>query len=101
MAESPGRNSGSRLGPTQLAGFATRRPGRVLALWGLLVVASIGLVGGLLSSGTTAEGKLTNNPESYQAQDLIDARMPSQTPIDEVIVVRSEDAIVSDPAFAA
>jgi RND superfamily putative drug exporter len=94
-------SSGSRFGPTRLANFATRRPGRVLGLWGLLVLASIGLIGALLSSGTTPEGKLTNNPESYQAQDLIDARMPSQTPIDEVIVVRSEDAVVSDRAFAS
>jgi RND superfamily putative drug exporter len=73
----------------------------VLALWGLLVVVSIGLIGGLLSSGTTAEGELTNDPESYQAQDLIDARLPDDSPVDEVIVVRSDDVLVSAPAFEA
>jgi RND superfamily putative drug exporter len=73
----------------------------VLALWGVLVVVSIGLIGALLASGTTADGKLTNHPESYVAQDLIDARLPGREPIDEVIVVRSERAVVSDPAFAA
>jgi putative drug exporter of the RND superfamily len=91
----------SKLGPTRLAELATRRPRRVLALWGVLVVVSMGLTGALLASGTTADGKLTNHPESYVAQDLIDARLPGQKPIDEIIVVRSERAVVSDPAFAA
>ncbi len=58
------RDSSSRFGPTRLAEFATRRPGRVLALWGLLVVVSIGLIGALLTSGTTSDAKLTKHPES-------------------------------------
>jgi uncharacterized membrane protein YdfJ with MMPL/SSD domain len=96
-----GGQAGARFGPTRLAELATRRPGRVLALWGVLVVVAIGLVGAFLESGTTADAKLTNHPESYAAQDLMDARLPDQAPVDEVIVVRSEDAVVSDAAFAA
>lgn len=103
---SPSRNpdrprSAWKLGPTRLADLATKRPRRVLALWGVLVLVSLGLIGALLSSGTTSDGKLTNNPESYAAQDLIDARLPKQKPVDEIIVVRSERAVVSDPRFAA
>jgi len=45
--------SGSRFGPTRLAAYATRRPGRVLAVWGAVVVVSLGLVGALLGSGLT------------------------------------------------
>jgi uncharacterized membrane protein YdfJ with MMPL/SSD domain len=99
-AARPPRHTGSRFGPTRLAEIATQRPRRVLAIWGALVLVSFGLIGALLSSGTTADATLTNHPESYAAQDLIDARLPAQKPVDEVIVVRSESAVVSDAAFA-
>ena len=92
--------SGSRFSPTRLAAFATRRPRRVLAAWGVLVFLSLALIGTLLGSGLTSDGTLTNHPESYQAKDLIDARLPNQPKVDEVIVVRSEAMRVSDPAFA-
>jgi len=91
----------SWFGPRRLAEFATRRPRRVLAVWGALVLVSLGLVGTLLGSGLTTDSSLTNHPESQQAQDLIDARLPAQDSVDEVIVVRSERSVVSDPAFAA
>jgi hypothetical protein len=67
----------------------------------MVVVLSLGLVGTLLGSGLTSDSKLTNHPESGTAQELIDARLPDQGSIDEVIVVRSERLVVSDPAFAA
>ena len=57
--------------------------------------------GTLLGSGLTSDSSLTNHPESATAQDLIDARLPGQSAVDEVIVVRSERFVVSDPAFAA
>jgi uncharacterized membrane protein YdfJ with MMPL/SSD domain len=94
-----GRASG--WGPTRLAAIATRRPGRVLAVWGVVVVASLGLTGTLLGTGLTSESSLTNHPETDQAQKLIDARLPQENAIDEVIVVRSERLVTSDPAFAA
>ena len=81
---------GSRLGPQRLAEFATRRPGRVLAVWGVVVLVSLGLTGTLLGSGLTSDSSLTNHPESAAAQELIDARLPGQSAVDEVIVVRSE-----------
>ena len=92
---------GARLGPRRLAEFATRRPGRVLAIWGVVVLVSLGVTGALLGSGLTSDSKLTNHPESDAAQDLIDARLPNQPEVDEVIVLRSERLVVSDPAFAA
>jgi RND superfamily putative drug exporter len=96
---SGGTGRASGFGPRRLAEIATRRPGRVLAIWGVVVLVSFGLIGGLLGSGLTSDSKLTNHPESDAAQELIDARLPGQSAIDEVIVVRSERSVVSDPAF--
>ena len=90
--------SGSRFGPVRLAKFATRRPRRVLAAWGVVLVVSMGLAGALLGTGLTSDSSLTNNPDSTRAQDLIDARLSHQNEIDEVIVVRSERSVVSVPS---
>jgi uncharacterized membrane protein YdfJ with MMPL/SSD domain len=95
------QSQGSGFGPRRLAEFATRRPGRVLAIWAVVVLVSLGLTGALLGSGLTSDSKLTNHPESDAAQDLIDARLPNQPEVDEVIVLRSERLVVSDAAFAA
>jgi RND superfamily putative drug exporter len=93
--------SAGNAGPsTRLAEFATRRPRRVLAAWGVIVLVSLGLIGTLLGSGLTSDAKLTNHPESDAAQKLIDARLPNQTEFDEVIVMRSARAVVTDAAFA-
>ncbi len=97
---SPKRSS-SQFGPRRLAEVATRRPGRVLAVWGAIVVVSLGLIGTLLGSALTSDSKLTNHPESETAETLIDARLPDQAPVDELIVVRSEGLVVSDAAFEA
>ena len=91
----------SGFGPRRLAELATRRPGRVLAVWGVVVVVSLGLAGTLLGSGLTSDSSLTNHPESVAAQELIDARLPNQESVDEFIVVRSEHLVVSDAAFEA
>ena len=101
---SSSRRSGrpsSSLGPRRLAQFATRRPKRVLAVWGMIVLVSLGLIGTLLGSSLTSDSKLTNHPESDRAQQLIEQRMPGQDAVDEIIVVRSERLTVADPAFAA
>ncbi|HMN99259.1 MAG TPA: MMPL family transporter [Miltoncostaeaceae bacterium] len=79
--------------------MAVARPGRVLAVWGALVVAGVLLSGALLGSALTSEGDVTNNPESKQAQELIDARLPQRDAVDEVVIVRSEQVEVTDPAF--
>src|SRR4051812_17109447 len=102
---STGRSTGSptpgagRFSPSRLANYATRRPRRVLAIWGGIVFISLALTAGLLGSSLTSEGTLTNNPDSVRAKDLMDARLPSTNKVDEVIVVRSERAVVSDPVF--
>ena len=94
-------SSRSGFGPRRLAEVATRRPGRMLAGWGVIVLVSLALIGTLLGSALTSDSSLTNHPESVAAQELIDARLPNQEAVDEFIVVRSEDLEVSDAAFEA
>jgi RND superfamily putative drug exporter len=85
---------------TRLAEITTRHPGRVLALWAVIVLVSLGLIGALLGGALTSDQSLTNNPESDRAQNLIDARLPDQGEVDEVIIVRSERYAVTAPGFA-
>jgi putative drug exporter of the RND superfamily len=89
----------SRLSPRRLAELAVARPGRVLAVWGVLVLAGFGLIGGLLGSALSSEGDVTSNPESKRAQELIDQRLPQRDAVDEVVIVRSDGLEASDLAF--
>ncbi|MEA2294613.1 MAG: putative drug exporter of the superfamily [Solirubrobacteraceae bacterium] len=91
----------SGFGPRRLALYATRHPRRILRIWGALVVLSIVVFVALINGAVTADQKLTNNPESYVAKHLIAARLPNPDKVDEVVVVRSEQRTVTDPAFAA
>jgi RND superfamily putative drug exporter len=101
----PARNSAtprssSEFGPRRFAEMATRRPGRVLAAWGVIVVLSLGLITVFLGSALTSDSSLTNHPDSVAAQELIDSRLHQQDGVDEVIIVRSEEFTASDAAFS-
>lgn len=84
----------------RFARVAADHPGRVLAAWALAVVVSLGLIGALLGGALTSEQSLTNDPDSALAQELMDTRLPGDPP-SEVVVVRSAQHTVADPAFAA
>jgi putative drug exporter of the RND superfamily len=91
----------SRLSPRRLAAISVARPRFVLAVWGGVALVGFVLIGGLLGSALSSESDVTNNPESKQAQDLIDARLPERDALDEVVIVRSDELTVSSPAFRA
>ena len=88
----------SRLSPRRLAESAVARPGRVLAVWGGLVLLGFVLIGALLGSALSSEGDVTSNPESKQAEELIDERLPQRDEVDEVVIVSSPGARVTEPA---
>jgi putative drug exporter of the RND superfamily len=88
----------SRLSPRRLAEAAVARPGRVLAIWGGLVVVGLLLIGGLLGSALSSEGDVTSNPESKRAEELIDERLPQRDEVDEVVIMSGDGAGVTDPA---
>jgi putative drug exporter of the RND superfamily len=86
----------------RLARACARRPWRTLALWGVVLVLSIGAIAGLLGETLTTEGEMTNDPESYRAYELIEQHFPpSDDYVNELVVVRSRTVGVSDPAFRA
>src|SRR5215207_697021 len=87
------------LSPRRLAEVATARPRRMLVIWGVLVMVGVALIGGFLGSALSSEGDVTSNPESKQAEELIDVRFPQREPVDELVIVRSDELTVGAPAF--
>jgi putative drug exporter of the RND superfamily len=87
------------LSPRRLAAIAVARPRRVLAVWGGVALVGFVLISGFLGTALSSEGDVTSNPESKQAQDLIDERFPEREGLDEVVIVRSEEVTVTDPVF--
>ncbi len=90
-----------RLSPQGVARWSARRRLTVIGIWVGLVV-----VGGLLTSrylggALTTQAEFTNNPDSKQAQTLLEQRLSGPRRSNEVVIVRSESQTVSDPQFKA
>jgi RND superfamily putative drug exporter len=85
-----------------LARASSRRPRRVVLLWAVAVVVSIGVIGALLPSALTTEGEVTNEPESEEAYQLLGERIPADDDfVNELVVVHSPQLEVDNPAFEA
>ena len=69
-------------------------------MWGVVVVIGFALISGLLGSALSSEADVTSNPESKQAQDLIDERFPERDALDELVVVSSDEVTVTSSAFS-
>jgi uncharacterized membrane protein YdfJ with MMPL/SSD domain len=84
----------------RLTNWSARHPWRVLAAWGVAVLVGLALTVAFIGDLTT-EGEVTSNPESEQAYQLIDSRVPynPQEEVSELIVVRSETVTTESPEF--
>jgi RND superfamily putative drug exporter len=82
----------------RLARGSARRPWAVVALW-----VALFMVGGIFASGIgdvlTGDIRLTNKPESYQADTLIEDRLRGPEKATETVIVESATLTVDDPAF--
>ncbi len=90
-----------KLSTTELARASARHPKRTIGLWMLGLIVAIALIvtflGDALSTDVTT---LTNNPESSRADALIDERLgESNSTFGEIVVVRSNELTVDDPAY--
>jgi putative drug exporter of the RND superfamily len=84
----------------RLATAAARKPGLTIAAWIAGVVVSVALIVFFLGDALSGEAEQLNNPESEQAYQLIEERIPP-TPefTTDVVLVRSDSLTVEDPAF--
>jgi RND superfamily putative drug exporter len=83
-----------------LARSSARRPWTTIAIWVVALVTSVGLTSAFLGDALTTAADFTDNPESKQAQALIDEVRGDQATT-ELIVVTSESLSIAEPAFQA
>src|SRR5687768_10519728 len=79
--------------------LALAHPWRVILTWVVLIVASIAIIVTLLGDGLNNEQETTNNPESVQGSDLLDAHFDETVAVEEVLIVASSRHQVNSPEF--
>ncbi|MCZ7661809.1 MAG: MMPL family transporter [Thermoleophilia bacterium] len=83
----------------RVARVCGRHPRRTLGAWVALVVLAAVLNVTLLGSALTTDGRMTNDPESLQADALLHERLQGPDQVTELVVVRSADLTVDDAVF--
>ena len=84
----------------RLARWSSEHAWRVVLIWVVAVVLSVGVVAALLGDVLTTEGELTSDPESQRAEAILEERLPpSDDFVNEIVIVRSETSTVEDAAF--
>jgi RND superfamily putative drug exporter len=86
------------LSPPVLAHAAATHPKRVLAVWAVVLVVSLGIVATLLGSATTTKVNFVTSPESATAARLIQHTIGITAADTEMVVVTSHDGSVTSPA---
>jgi uncharacterized membrane protein YdfJ with MMPL/SSD domain len=75
-------------------------PCRTLMVWAVAFLASVVCASLGLAAALTTEDSLTTGVESKVGFDLLDRRLPDEDPLGgEVVVVRADTLVVTDPAF--
>ena len=89
-----------RVSTKSLAVASARRPWRTIGLW--LVFIAVAVVAQFLWLGDafTQELRYTTSPDSQVGRDLLVQRLTGPTLRNEVVIVRSSEYTVDDPAFA-
>jgi putative drug exporter of the RND superfamily len=83
----------------RLTRAAAVRPWRVVAAWGLILLASIGAIGTLLGSAFTSDASLTTSPDSMEAEKVIADNFSQGDRIDEAVIVHSGELGADSPEF--
>ena len=89
----------------RLARASSRRPGRVIALWALVLLASLPAIGMFLGDVLTTDVETTSRTESRRADELLarafpESRTQQERDITEVVVVRATRDGIDAPAAA-
>jgi putative drug exporter of the RND superfamily len=77
----------------RLARASARRPWLMIGAWVVAIVLAFGVIGVFLEDALSSEARVTGNPESAQAEQLLAERFPAaevaaQRDVTEVVVVR-------------
>jgi uncharacterized membrane protein YdfJ with MMPL/SSD domain len=88
-----------RISTEGLARACAVHPKRTVAAWGTAVLLSFVVIALLLAGALTTDGDVTSNPDSKQAQALIESSFPPQPTPSEIVIVRSDRYTVDDPQF--
>ncbi|MCH8848300.1 MAG: MMPL family transporter [Chloroflexi bacterium] len=91
----------SRLSTRSLASASARHPWRTVLVWAGIIAVAIGLNAALLEDGLTTEFAFSNDPESTRGARLLEDRLRGPRPINEIIIVRSNELTVDDERFEA
>ena len=79
----------------RLARVSALNPWRVIAVWGLILAASVVAIGGLMGSAFTSDGSITTNPDSARAEQVLADNFSQGDRIDEAVIIHS-DQLTSD-----
>src|SRR4030095_8607471 len=90
-----------KLSPQGVARWSAKRRLTVIGIWVGLFLAGGLLTSRYLSGALTTQAQFTNNPDSKQAQTLLEQRLTGPRRSNEVVIVRSDAKTVSDPQFEA
>ena len=90
-----------RLSTTSLARASASRPWLTLALWGAALAAAVAAIVLVLPGSLTAQYSFIGDPDSQRGRDLLQERLDMPQKANEVVIVRSDTATATDPAFRA
>jgi uncharacterized membrane protein YdfJ with MMPL/SSD domain len=90
-----------KLSPQGVARWSAKRRLTVIGIWVVLFLAGGLLTARYLGGALTTQAGFTNNPDSRQAQQLLEQRLSGPRRSNEVVIVRSDSQTVSDPQFKA
>ncbi|HKX25617.1 MAG TPA: MMPL family transporter, partial [Actinomycetota bacterium] len=90
-----------KLSPEALARVSSRHPWRTIGIWVVLIGTMGYLSSQLLGDVLTQEFEFTNDPESVQAQEVIDEKFSGGEEVasTEFFIVGSQSLTVDDPEF--
>jgi putative drug exporter of the RND superfamily len=88
-------------GTESLARAAARRPWVTIGIWGAALVAALMIITFLLGGALTNDNNMTNNPESVQANNILNDRLGKSDKMQEMVILHSATWTVDDPQFQA
>ncbi len=90
-----------RLSTTTLARGSARKPWLTVGIWVLALLGAGAIIAFVLPGSLTAQYSFLGQPDSKTGQELLAQKLDMPQKANEIVIVRSQSATVSDPAFRA